>query len=190
LAAAIARADAGAENSLSEAYGPALRYILERQTQSRSVAEDIYQQTILIVIERLRLGSLREPDKLAGFMVGVARHLLQAQRRLSVRFRNVPEIAGELVAETAAPPEEAVIQDQEEQRLIAAIDRLRVSRDRDLLTRYLLKGEDRETICDALDLNDARFNSAVHRAKLRLTRELDVEQVGVIEGRRSRTRPR
>ncbi|HET8695961.1 MAG TPA: hypothetical protein VFO94_00665, partial [Gammaproteobacteria bacterium] len=43
LAAAIASADPGAEKLLIEAYGPALMYILERRTQSRSIAEDIYQ---------------------------------------------------------------------------------------------------------------------------------------------------
>ena len=67
----VERVNAGdklAESDLVEFYGPGLLLMLEQRVHDRQLAADLYQDTFLIVIQRLRQRPLEEPNKLGGFI--------------------------------------------------------------------------------------------------------------------------
>jgi hypothetical protein len=65
----------GAEERLIELYGRSVAVLLARHTNGRPEAEDLFQDTFRIAIEKLRRGELREAEKLPGFLAGIARSL-------------------------------------------------------------------------------------------------------------------
>lgn len=171
LVAAIANGGRAAETALVNRYGPALQYVLLREVGDRDLAEDLYQETFLIVITRLRTRGLEEPDKLAGFLVGVARHLARAHRRGEKRRAAMPPVP-EDIADSSPSPCECAIRAEEAKAVRAAIARLPVNRDRDLLRRRYLIEEDATISCDVLGLDSRQLNRTIHRARARLREEL------------------
>ena len=172
LAEAIANNDADAEKMLVGKYSERLLYILKRETRDSSTAEDLCQETFRVVLERLRKKRLAAPDKLAPFIIGVARKLLQAHRRASSRLALQSTLVEEVQDAEEAPFEQAVR--LEESRLLRrAIQNLTVARDRELLTRWYLADEDKEKVCEALGLERSQFNKAISRARSRLRKLLE-----------------
>jgi RNA polymerase sigma-70 factor (ECF subfamily) len=171
LAEAIANGDADAERALIVKYYEGVSYILHREMRDRPTADDLCQETFRIVIERLRKRRLAVPDKLAPFIVGVGRKLLQAHRRASSRLLWRTGVIEEIEDATPSPLEHAVC--LEEQRLLRrAIESLAVARDRELLTRCYLLEQDKDEVCQALALDRKQLNKAVSRARSRLCKLL------------------
>jgi RNA polymerase sigma-70 factor (ECF subfamily) len=50
-------------------------------------AQDITQETLVAALQALRVGALREPAKLPGFVLGIARNLINNHFRLEARSR-------------------------------------------------------------------------------------------------------
>ncbi len=65
-------------------------------------AQDIAQDTMAAVLQALRTGAPREPEKLPGFVLGIARNLINNHLRLEARGRSVVA-AVEALPERAAP---------------------------------------------------------------------------------------
>ncbi|HEU4618829.1 MAG TPA: sigma-70 family RNA polymerase sigma factor [Gammaproteobacteria bacterium] len=170
LVAAIANGDRSAETALVTRYGQALRYVLLREVGDRDLADDLYQETLLIVITRLRTRGLEAPDKLAGFLVGVARQLARAHRREQMRRATMPP--AEELADPSPSPCEWAIRAEEAEAVRAAIARLPVKRDRDLLRRRYFIEEDARVSCSVLSLDSRQLNRMIHRARTRLREEI------------------
>lgn len=167
LAEAIAKGDAAAEEALVVKYAEGLRYILRRETRDSATADDLCQETFRVVLERLRKRRLADPDKLASFVIGVARKLLQAHRRASSRLLVQPGLL-EQIEDAAQTPLEAAVRSEERRLLARAIEKLSVARDREILARCYLMDQDRQEICAALKLDRSQFNKALSRARSRL----------------------
>jgi RNA polymerase sigma-70 factor (ECF subfamily) len=166
LAAAIARGEREAEALLVEIYGQGLLYVLRRETRDQDLADDLYQETFRVALVRLRKRRLAEPEKLAGFLVGIARRLIKAQRRARDRLLREPAEL-ERIEATDPTPYDQSLRALEVESLKAAIERLSVGRDRELLGRYLMD-EDKDMICTALHMDGRQFDKVLYRARLRL----------------------
>jgi RNA polymerase sigma-70 factor, ECF subfamily len=90
----IMAADQRAEAELVERYSRGITLIIRRELGGASVADDIYQETFRIALEKIRRGDLREPEKLSGFMCGIARNLVIEYFRRATRQESLTEIAG------------------------------------------------------------------------------------------------
>lgn len=184
LAALVARIEGGeaaAEAELVAQVGPGLRVILRRLTADAALAEDVFQETLAVVLRRIRARELRQPEAVAGFVRSTARNLVIAGRRKEARYADLgadgEPVLERLASEAAAagaPAEPAL------QRLIAAeeaalvrqlLGELRHPRDRELLVRVYLREEEKERICRELDFDPALYNRLLFRARQRL-REL------------------
>jgi RNA polymerase sigma factor (sigma-70 family) len=174
IVAEIAAGNREAESALVKEYGPALRYILRRELQDRACADDLYQESFRITLERLRKRSLEQPEKLAAFLMGVARLLVQAHRRGVAGHAVSSSDALEEIADSAPTPLELVIRSEQATSLRAAIERLDLPRDREILQRYLLD-QDKETICNALGIRIDHFNKMIYRARLRLMKRFGID---------------
>ena len=70
LAPRIAAGDREAEAEMCRRMGPRIRLYGLRHLRSPSAADDLVQQVLLKILEALRAARLREPDKLAQFVLG------------------------------------------------------------------------------------------------------------------------
>ncbi|HEV7517338.1 MAG TPA: hypothetical protein VGR07_13635 [Thermoanaerobaculia bacterium] len=64
----IAAGDRRAEQEMVELYGEGLAFLLRRWTRDRDAADDLYQETLRLALEKIRRGEVRDPDRLPGFL--------------------------------------------------------------------------------------------------------------------------
>src|SRR5262245_64299959 len=92
LARAIAGAgtdlDATAEAEFCRRFAPRVRLYGLRHLRDRHAAADLVQQALLMTLERLRAGKLREPERLASFVLGTCRIVVMDQDRKSTRLNS------------------------------------------------------------------------------------------------------
>jgi len=81
IAAAGTVPDSAAEAELCRRMAPRVRLYGLRHLRDRHAAADLVQQVLLVAIERLRAGELREPDRIASFMFGTCRMTVLEVRR-------------------------------------------------------------------------------------------------------------
>ena len=94
--------DEEAEAELCRRMGPRIRLYGLRHLRDRHAAEDLMQQVLITAIEALRAGRLREPEKLASFVLGTCRMTVLDQRRgAQRRERLMVEFGADLPAATA-----------------------------------------------------------------------------------------
>jgi RNA polymerase sigma-70 factor (ECF subfamily) len=92
--------DAAAEGEFCRRFAPRVRLYGLRHLRDRHAAADLVQQVLMMTLERLRAGKLREPERLASFVLGTCRMVVMDQRRGTARREGL--------LEEWAIPEEAV----------------------------------------------------------------------------------
>lgn len=183
IATGVNEGQPAAESELVERYANGLLYLLTKHCGDRERARDLLQDTFLVAIGKLRQQPLEQPERLAGFLRGIAVRIgLNAGRR---QRREPVSVEPDTLAAISAtePPQFASVSAGETgvavQRLLASMP---VERDRQLLLRYYVYEHDKPEICAALGLDSLHFNRVLHRAKRRF-REL-LEKSGQAESLR------
>lgn len=168
LAQRIGRGDRSAETELFERYGRGVLYLLNRKTRDPESALDLRQETFRIAIEHLRAQGLQEAERIGAYLRGIAVNLAIADGRKTTRRATTADSdAVELVADPAASPVESVSRDQVRDAVRSLLAELPVARDREILARFYLEDEDKESICTGLGVDSAHFNRVLFRAKQR-----------------------
>jgi len=85
LVSRIRAGDRRAEEELVGRYGRGVAIIIRREVRQAAAAADLTQETLRIALEKIRRGDLREPEKLSGFICGLARNLAIGHHRRSSR---------------------------------------------------------------------------------------------------------
>jgi RNA polymerase sigma-70 factor (ECF subfamily) len=89
LAMAIAAAAAGTaqaeESELYRRFARRVRLYGLRHLRDDAAADDLAQQVLLVTIERLRAGEVRNPDEIGSFILGTSRMLAGAMARKTRR---------------------------------------------------------------------------------------------------------
>jgi len=110
LARAIAARDGAAadtaEAELYRRFAPRVRLYGLRHLRDEEAARDLAQEVLLVVIEKLRDGAVREPDRVASFILGTSRLLAAGRRRTERRRERLRDehAAGGGVAALSEPP--------------------------------------------------------------------------------------
>jgi RNA polymerase sigma-70 factor (ECF subfamily) len=169
----IVAGEPAAEAELVQRFSRALSFLLRRLTRDEAAAEDLYQETFRLVIEKVRNGELREPERLPGFVSSMARNLfLGSARRGSRRQQWHGDSEATETAPDPAPGQLASLLAKERAAAVRGVlAELRNDRDREILSRHYISGEDKEDICRGLELSDLHFNRVLFRARQRF-REL------------------
>jgi RNA polymerase sigma-70 factor (ECF subfamily) len=164
----IAAGDAAAEGELVERYRRGLLYLLHRLGALPDLAEDVQQETFIIAIKRLRHRGLDDPAGLAPFLRATARNLLIAEWRKTERRRTWGD-SGELAAAVAPAPSQlqTLLLDEEAEIVRELIGELPTDRDRQILFRFYVGGQDKAKICADLGLDSLHFNRVLFRARKR-----------------------
>ncbi|MBC7927508.1 MAG: sigma-70 family RNA polymerase sigma factor [Bryobacteraceae bacterium] len=144
-----------------------VRFYLYRRLGPQDL-EDKIHDVFLIVVQAIRRGDLREPERLMGFVRTIVRRQVAAHIDSVVHSRReeTPLEPGTIVPDRNRTPEEKAIGEQRSDLMLRILKSLS-SRDREILTRFYLHEESQETICLEMKLSDTQFRLLKSRAKAR-----------------------
>ncbi len=164
-----------------ELYGRGVAIILDRHTNGRPEAEDLFQDTFRLALEKLRRGELREPAKLPGYLAQIARSLAIEHYRKAGRRKTDADSDAVLAAVSPAAGPLSGLMERENAALVRrAIQDLANDRDRQILLRFYIAEEDKDRIAADYGLDNLQFNRVLHRARQRY-KELILERMGTRE---------
>lgn len=156
--------DAGMEH-LYKLFSRGIRYYLCRQLGPQEL-EDKVHDTFLIVVNAIKRGDLREPERLMGFVRTVVRRQVAAyiENAVHTRREQADLESGVAVADKTLNPEQEAISREKAELMKSALEALS-KRDRDILVRFYLKEQSQERICRDMDLTETQFRLLKSRAK-------------------------
>lgn len=168
LSQRIASGDRSAESELVSQYGGGLMIMLRQRTGDHQLANDLYQETFIIVIKRLRRANLDEPEKLAAFLNATAKNVLIGDSRKVARRKTFADSDVVAAFPDGQPgPSDQVNRSEEAGIVLELINEMRSERDKALLLRFYINEEDKSDICAELNLSSIHFNRVLFRARRR-----------------------
>ncbi len=152
---------------LYRTFSKGIRFHLCRQIGADDLDDKVHD-IFLIVVQAIRRGDLREPERLMGFVRTVVRRQVAAQIDKAVHTRRdrVDLESTMRISDGRQNPEEVMLFNQKLELMNQALDGLS-KRDREILTRFYLHEQSQEEICDDMDLSETQFRLLKSRAKLR-----------------------
>jgi RNA polymerase sigma factor (sigma-70 family) len=144
-----------------------VRFYLYRQLGLQEL-EDKVHDTFLTVVQAIRRGDLREPERLMGFVRTIVRRQVAAYIDAVVHDRREQASlhSGLGITDGRSDPEQDAIAHQQTEimeRVLRSISR----QDREILTRFYLQGQSQEQICAEMNLTETQFRLLKSRAKSR-----------------------
>lgn len=174
----ITAGDSTAEDEIIRRYEHGVAVIIDHIVRSQSATEDVSQETFRIVLEKLRRGDLRQPERLSGFVCSVARNAAIDHIRRAKRSTLREEIGDtEHIPDPAPNQLDQMLARERSEIVRQMIGELKVERDREVLFRCYVAEEDKNRICSDLGITRIQFNNIIYRALARF-RELYVRKVG------------
>ena len=73
--------DSAAESDFCRRFAPRIRLFGLKRLRNEAAAADLVQDVLILVLDKLRAGEVREPDQIASFVFGTARQLVIDTRR-------------------------------------------------------------------------------------------------------------
>jgi len=162
LAPRIAEGDREAEAEMCRRMAARIQLYGLRHLRSMAAADDLVQQVLIKVLEALRGGRLREPDKLAQFVLGTCRLTVRDQRRSAQRQEELLAIFGaDLVPD---PPPMPRLDDRRLSGCVQALD----ERERSVVVMTFYDDHTAAETARFLGISEANVRVIRHRALQRL----------------------
>jgi len=113
LARRISAGDSQAEAPFCGRFAPRIRLFGLKRLRSDAAAADLVQDVLIMALQKLRAGAVREPEHIASFMLGTARQMmLDSMRNSGRRERILSEYPIDLI-----PAEEPAVEGASDGRL-------------------------------------------------------------------------
>lgn len=152
--------------------------LLRRRIKDPAVAEEMLNEAIMTAITHMRSGRIGRPDQIGGYIFRVAMNLYrnycrQFDNRLELRSGDdcIDEIPSSERATDDAPDPKLAAQVQ------AIVASLPVARDREIIKRFYLDEEDKDSICTELGLSALQFDKVIFRARKRMQTLLEISGI-------------
>jgi RNA polymerase sigma factor (sigma-70 family) len=188
LVAGILAGDDSAVEKLFAHYTRGLHFYFVRQFGPQD-ADDLVTETLTLVWEAIRSGSIREPERLTGFVMTIARRLgyrvikeRTHSRHAESRIDQEPAVFNGLLA-AAASPEESLFKAQQQAVMLQVLRAMSV-REREILHRSYLLEQTPEEIQNEMGMTETQFRLTKQRAKARFA-ELGKRLLTLASARRS-----
>lgn len=167
LAARIAEAgaapDSAAEAELCRRLGPRVRLYGLRHLRDQHAAVDLVQQVLLMTLEHLRAGKVREPQMIASFVLGTCRMTVLDMRRGARRREALLETWGNWEEVFDAPEPLAL----DPERLTGCMDALS-ERERSVVVLSFFADKQADEVGAELSISGGNVRVIRHRALARL----------------------
>lgn len=161
---------AGNQAAVAEFYERSIRQLrcfFRARNVGAMEAEDLAHDAFLLAVRQVAAGALREPASLYAYLSTIAKRLLAAHMRQAGPIRGLisAEEAGQLRDERTEPESELL--EQERWELARQVLESMKPREREILKRFYLYGQDQETICREMGLTATQYRLLKSRAKAR-----------------------
>jgi len=163
IAAAGAQPDRAAEDELCRRFAPRVRLYGLRHLRDPHAAADLVQQVLMTMLERLRAGAVREPDRIASFVLGMCRMVVLDLRRGALRREALLAAFGD--SEAWTEPEES--RALEQPRLVRCLEAL-AERERSVLVLSFFAERPADETARELGLSAPNVRVIRHRALAKL----------------------
>ena len=169
IAAARPGTDDAAEAALYRRLAPRIRLYGLRHLRDGAAAADLMQQVMLMTLEKLRAGEVREPDQIASFVFGMCRMAVLDLRRTGLRRARLLQMFGDDVLPATAATDPGDPGDLDHACLQRCLDRLS-ARERSVLIMTFYDDQPARSVGGELGLSEANVRVIRHRAlgKLRV----------------------
>ena len=164
LAERIRQGDASAETELVHEFTHRIFVMAVVRTRDREAARELTQDVLMAVIGALRKGQLQDPDKLAAFVHGTARNLINNQLRSQSQRPPLEPLPEDLAQACSADQ----LEDAERMRLVHEAIEGFGQEDRNILLMTLVEGHKPGEIAAALGLT----SEVVRTRKLRALKKV------------------
>lgn len=166
----VERVRDGEPAALGELYtifAKGIRFYIWRQLGIQELDDHVHD-SFLIVVDAIRTGELREPERLMGFVRTVVRRMVAGQidRAVQERREQCELETGFSVADSRRNADDAILGEQQAkimEQVLRGID----DRDREILTRFYIREEPIPKICEDMGLSETQFRLLKSRAKAR-----------------------
>lgn len=167
LVSRIRAGELSAEDELVRRFSRGVSIIIG-QSLADPAASDVYQETFRLALLKVRSGEVRDPERLAGYICGIARRLLIEHFRGTARLegRNEGEPDRQLPSREPSQLDQLL---REERAALArrVLSELPSARDRKVLYRFYIEDDEKEEICTDLRISALHFNQVISRARQR-----------------------
>lgn len=136
LAERIRRLEPSAEEELVNLFSDRIALLVRTRTRDPEASRDLTQEVLLAVVLALRDGQLREAERLAAFVYGTARNLINNYLRTRSRLPREDSIDAELHPANLQDPFENTERDALVRNALGVLDLI----DRRILLLTLVKG--------------------------------------------------
>jgi RNA polymerase sigma-70 factor, ECF subfamily len=152
---------------LYQVFSKGIRFLLYRQLGPRDLDDKVHD-VFVIVMQAIRRGDLRDPDRLMGYVRTVVRRQVASHIEDAVQQRrNYSDLEGTLLMADRHPdPEHGAIERQHEELAMRILNSIS-KRDREVLIRFYLDEQTPEQICRSMGLTETQFRLIKSRAKAR-----------------------
>ncbi len=157
-----------AEDELVQRFSRGVSIIIGQSVADPAAAADVYQETFRLALLKVRAGEVRDPERLAGFICGIARSLVIEHFRGTARLKAHHE--GEPDRQLPSPEPSQLDRLLREERATLArrvLSELPSDRDRQILYRFYIEDDDKDDICADLGISALHFNQVISRARQR-----------------------
>ena len=164
----IGAGDRESEAELYRRMAPRIRLYGLRHLRNEFGADDLVQQVLLTTLEALRAGRLRDPEKLASFVLGICRVTLLDQFRSAQRKERIlGQFGMDLVGSSHNSPPSL-----DQDRLERCVQNLR-ERERTLIMMTFYDEETGAGVAGFLGISEANVRVIRHRAIHQLRQCMD-----------------
>ena len=155
--------DAAAEAEICRRLGPRIRLYGLKHLRNEAAAADLMQDVLVMVLQKLREGAVREPERLASFVLGTARQMVVDGRRSGRRRGRILEaFPVDLV-----PPDEEAPDPLDTERLGRCLAAL-PERERAVLVMTFYDDRSADAVASELGLSAGNVRVIRHRGLERL----------------------
>jgi RNA polymerase sigma-70 factor, ECF subfamily len=170
LSLLVDRIRSGETDGMEELYvlfSKGIRFYLCRQLGPQEFDDKVHD-TFVLVVQAIRRGELRDPQRLMGFVRTIVRRQVAAHidHVVHIRKDHLDLESSARLADPAGNPEDAAIFRQRVELIRRVLSELS-ERDREILTRFYLREQGQEQICSEMDLSETQFRLLKSRAKAR-----------------------
>jgi RNA polymerase sigma-70 factor (ECF subfamily) len=170
LSTLVDRIHSGETDGMEELYqlfSKGIRFYLCRQLGPQEFDDKVHD-TFVLVVQAIRRGELREPQRLMGFVRTIVRRQVAAHidRVVHIRRDHMDLESSARVADPNGNPEETAMFRQRKELIHRVLGEM-VERDREILTRFYLQEEGQDQICTEMALTETQFRLLKSRAKAR-----------------------
>ena len=155
--------DTAAEAALCRRLGPRIRLYGLKHLRNEAAAADLVQDVLVMVLQKLREGAVREPERVASFVLGTARQMVIDARRSGARRGRILEAFPIDLIRADEEPAEPLATEQLE-RCLAALP----ERERAVLVMTFYDDRPADAVAAELGVSAANVRVIRHRGLERL----------------------